>query len=64
MIGLVSARIDNDKKTLTLVMTLKSPTASKSGKTDVVASTRGNQPAGVSVDGRQVIVGVNAYLRK
>lgn len=36
--------------------------ASKSGKSIVVATTGGNIPAPVTVDGKTVRVGVNAYI--
>ena len=56
------AKIDEDAKTLTLVMDLEEPKPSASGKTLVVASTRGNQPTTVMVNDQPVIVGVNAYI--
>ena len=58
------AKIDEETKTLTLVLDLQEPTPSASGKTLVVATTHGNQPTDVTVDGQPVIVGVNAYIRK
>ena len=36
---------------------------SKSGKTVVVASTHGNQPTGLMIDGKPVILGLNAYVK-
>lgn len=39
------------------------PQPSKSGKTKVVASTYGNTPTTVTVDGKPVIIGLNAYVR-
>jgi hypothetical protein len=36
---------------------------SASGKTMVVASTNGNQPTSVMIDGKPVIVGLNAYIK-
>ena len=57
------AKIDEEAKTLTLVLDLQDPTPSASGKTLVVATTHGNQPTDVSVDGKPLIVGVNAYIR-
>ncbi len=57
------ATIDEEAKTLTLVLDLQEPTPSASGKTLVVASTRGNVPTDVQIDGKPVIVGVNAYIR-
>ena len=50
-------------KTITLVLELQDPTPSASGKTLGVATTHGNQPTDVTVDGKPLIVGVNAYIR-
>jgi hypothetical protein len=36
---------------------------SSTGKTLVVASSHGNQPTTATIDGKPVIVGVNAYIR-
>lgn len=57
------AKIDENAKTLTLVLDLQQPTPSASGKTLVVATTHGNQPTNVQIEGQPVIVGVNAYIR-
>ncbi len=44
---------------------LKEPTASKSGKTLVVASTQGNVVCeGAKVNGKSVTIGLNAYIPK
>lgn len=40
------------------------PTPSASGKTLVVASSHGNIPTKLSVNGKTVTIGVNAYIRK
>ncbi len=56
------ATIDEESKTITLVLDLQEPTPSASGKTLVVASTRGNVPTDVTVNGKPVVVGVNAYI--
>ena len=40
------------------------PVPSSSGKTLVVASTRGNRQTDAVIDGRPVVVGVNAYVAK
>ena len=40
------------------------PVVSASGKTLVVASTRGNQRTDAVIDGWPVIVGLNAYVAK
>ena len=55
-------KIDEEAKTLTLVLDLQEPTPSASGKTLVVATTHGNQPTDVTMNGKPVIVGVNAYI--
>lgn len=36
---------------------------SASGKTTVVASSNGNQPTTLLIDGKPVIVGFNAYIK-
>jgi len=38
------------------------PVPSASGKTLVIASTRGNQKTEAVVDGQHVVIGVNAYI--
>ena len=40
------------------------PVASLSGKTMVVASTHGNKVTEAQVQGKKVVVGVNAYIPK
>lgn len=40
------------------------PQPSASGKTLVVASSRGNQETTVQVKGKNVIIGLNAYIKK
>ena len=57
------AKLDEQAKTLTLVLDLQDPTPSTSGKTLVIATTHGNAPTDVQIDGKPVIVGVNAYIR-
>jgi hypothetical protein len=42
---------------------LEKPTPSSSGKTLVVASTRGNVVTKVQVDGKPVTIGLNAYIK-
>jgi len=41
-----------------------SPRTSKSGKSLVVASTGGNIPTTADYEGKPVIVGLNAYVKK
>lgn len=40
----------------------KTPQPSTTGKTLVVASTRGNKETEVKVNGKSVIIGLNAYI--
>jgi hypothetical protein len=42
---------------------LEKPTPSSSGKTLVVASTRGNAVTDAMVDGKPVTIGLNAYIK-
>ena len=48
---------------LVITIPMQKPTPSASGKTLVVASSHGNQPTSAQVDGRPVVVGLNAYIR-
>lgn len=48
---------------LCIEIDLEKPTPSASGKTLVVASTRGNAVTDVLVDGKPVTVGLNAYIK-
>lgn len=43
---------------------LQEPTPSASGKTLVVASTRGNVVTKAEVDGKPVTIGLNAYIKR
>jgi hypothetical protein len=56
--------VDETAKTLTLVLDLEEPTPSASGKTLVVASTRGNARTDAQINGKTLVVGVNAYVAK
>lgn len=49
---------------LTITIPVQTPTESASGKTLVVASSHGNQPTTVMIDGKPVVIGLNAYIRK
>lgn len=59
----MKAIIDEKNNTLTITMQLQPATPSASGKTLVVASTHGNQATGLNINGKALIVGVNAYVR-
>jgi hypothetical protein len=53
-----------NKKLIITIDINPEPIPSASGKTLVVASSHGNQQTTVMIDGKPVIVGVNAYIRK
>lgn len=57
----ITAKLVN--KQLIITVNLGKPTPSASGKTMVVASSRGNINTGVKVDGKDVILGLNAYIK-
>ena len=48
---------------LCIEIDLQKPTPSSSGKTLVVASTHGNTVTTAEVDGKPVIIGLNAYIK-
>ncbi len=47
---------------LVIRMPLQKPTPSATGKTLVVASSRGNVKTSAQVDGKPITIGVNAYI--
>ena len=49
---------------LIITVEMQKLTPSASGKTLVVASSRGNQVTTAMVDGKPVVVGLNAYIKK
>jgi hypothetical protein len=59
---MLTARIEKGK--LIVEIELQEPTPSASGKTLVVASSRGNQKTEAMVNGKTVIIGLNAYIQK
>jgi hypothetical protein len=54
--------VTREGDTLVIRIPLQAPTPSSSGKTLVVASTRGNQKTGVQIDGKDLYLGLNAYV--
>ena len=48
---------------LCIEIDLEKPTPSASGKTLVVASTRGNMVTNAKVNDKPVIIGLNAYIK-
>ena len=58
-----TATIEGDQLVIRLPMN-PTPTPSASGKTLVVASSRGNKRTDLIVDGQPVTIGVNAYIKR
>ena len=58
----MEAKIENGK--LIISIELQEPTPSASGKTLVVATTHGNVVTECLIDGKPVVVGLNAYIKK
>ncbi len=54
--------VTRDGDVLVIRVPIKTPTPSASGKTLVVASTRGNQKTAVQINGKDLYLGVNAYV--
>ena len=54
---------EQGKQYLVVKTELGKPTPSASMKTLVVASSHGNQPTTALVNGKPVIVGLNAYIK-
>lgn len=59
----MTASINKEKTKLTVTIDLIEPRVSKSGKTNVIASTNGNQATTAVYDGHVVTVGLNAYYK-
>jgi hypothetical protein len=49
---------------LVITVPLQAPAPSRTGKTLVVASSRGNVKTGAMVDGKPVVIGLNAYIAR
>lgn len=59
---MLKAELKDGKLVLTLDAETTSPPDSASGKSKVVASTRGNVQTSLQVKGKNLTVGVNAYI--
>jgi hypothetical protein len=57
----MQAEIDSNNN-LVIRIPLEKPTLSSTGKTLVVASSRGNVKTAVLIDGKPVTIGLNAYI--
>ena len=54
----------NSKNELIVTIPLTDPRPSASGKTLVVATSGGNKPTAATVNGKPVIIGLNAYIQR
>ncbi len=54
--------VTRDGDALVIRIPIQPPTPSASSKTLVVASTRGNQKTAVQIDGKDLYLGLNAYV--
>jgi hypothetical protein len=57
-------KVSIEGKELVIRMDLEEPTPSASGKTMVVASSHGNVTTSVLVQGKPLVLGINAYIKK
>ncbi len=60
----MALKVEIKDNKLFIEIDLEKPTPSASGKTLVVASTHGNTVTSAEVDGKPVIVGLNAYIKR
>jgi hypothetical protein len=58
----MDVKIENRK--LIISIDLQEPTPSASGKTLVVATTHGNMVTQCVINGKNVVIGLNAYIKK
>lgn len=58
----MEVKIEDGK--LIISIDMQEPTPSASGKTLVVATTHGNVTTDCAIDGKPVVVGLNAYIKK
>lgn len=59
----MAMNVEVKENKLCIEIDLETPKPSASGKTLVVASTRGNVVTEAEIDGKPVIIGVNAYIK-
>jgi hypothetical protein len=59
----MALKVEQKGNKLYIEIDLEKPAPSSSGKTLVVASTRGNIVTDVMIDGKPVTIGINAYIK-
>jgi len=60
----MALKVEIKENKLLIEIDLEKPTPSSSGKTLVVATTHGNIVTSAEVDGKPVIIGLNAYIKR
>jgi len=60
----MALKVEIKDNKLFIEIDLEKPTPSSSGKTLVVATTHGNIVTSGEVDGKPVIIGLNAYIKR
>jgi hypothetical protein len=55
--------VKQEGKNLVITLPMKKE-ISKSGKSIVIASSNGNKPTDIQIDGKILTIGVNAYISK
>jgi hypothetical protein len=60
----MAMKVEIKDNKLCIEIDLETPTPSSSGKTLVVASTRGNTVTDIEIDGKPVTIGLNAYIKR
>jgi hypothetical protein len=61
--NLMPMKVEIKDNKLYIEIDLEEPTPSSSGKTLVVASTRGNTVTTAQINGKPVTIGLNAYIK-
>ena len=59
----MAMKVEIKDKKLYIEIDLEAPTPSSSGKTLVVASTRGNTVTTAEINGKPLTIGLNAYIK-
>ena len=60
----MAMKVEIKDNKLFIEIDLEKPTPSSSGKTLILASTHGNTVTTAEVDGKPVIIGLNAYIKR
>ena len=59
----ISIAFDKNSKTFTIKAKVQKED-SKSGKSDILVSSKGNKKTGIMYEGKEVIIGLNMYIPK